>query len=94
MQVGKGNLQLPLLRASRCQDRAMPFLNTTPRRLINTEVWRLSGRTRITADGCLGSLCNAKKHLSCNILTGETSGPPVSPRLGVSALFNANVSPW
>lgn len=54
----------------------------------------LSGRMRVTGDGCLDSLCNTKKHLSCSILTGETSGPPVSPRLGVSALFNANVPPW
>lgn len=33
MQVGKGNLQRPLLRASRCHDRATFFLNTAPQKV-------------------------------------------------------------
>lgn len=48
----------------------------------------------VAVDMCLGSLCNARKHLSCSILKGETRGPdtPVSPSLGMSGLFNANPS--
>lgn len=33
MQVGKGNLQRPLLRASRCHDRATFFLNRAPQKV-------------------------------------------------------------
>lgn len=73
----------------------MFFLNTDPLK-VNKHGEGISGEMGVPVGMCLGILCNAKKHLSCSILKGETMGPdtPMSPSLGMSGLFNANMPSW
>lgn len=96
MQTDEESLQLPLPKDSITKTEGMVAFLEHCSGEVNKHRGGISGRMGATVDIHLDSLCNAKKHLCCSILEGETVGPdtPMSPSLGISGLFNANTPSW